>query len=108
VVEYDLDHVIAVVEVTFTLDVYCVPLSYAEELMPGRKVVAVGRDILLIQANLKVVDILCSLHVNYLRYTCVVVNAVIFSFTMCSKLCCVFNNKMLVYSLCLLVLVAVA
>jgi hypothetical protein len=46
VVEYDLDHVIVVVEVTFTLDVYCaVPLSYAEELMPGRKVVAVGRDI---------------------------------------------------------------
>lgn len=45
-VEYDLDHVIVVVEVTFTLDVYCaVPLSYAEELMPGRKVVAVGRDI---------------------------------------------------------------
>jgi hypothetical protein len=81
VVEYDLDHVIVVVEVTFTLDVYCaVPLSYAEELMPGRKVVAVGRDILLIQANLKVVDILCSLHVNYLRYTCVVVNAVIFFF----------------------------
>jgi hypothetical protein len=45
VVEYDLDHVIAVIEVTSALDVYCVPLNYAEELMPGRKVVAVGRDI---------------------------------------------------------------
>jgi hypothetical protein len=45
VAEYDLDHVIAVVEVTSALDVYCVPLSYAEELMPATKVVAVGRDI---------------------------------------------------------------
>ncbi|EES15501.2 hypothetical protein SORBI_3008G003100, partial [Sorghum bicolor] len=45
VVEYDLDHVIAVIKVTSALDVYCVPLSYAEEVMPGRKVVAVGRDI---------------------------------------------------------------
>ena len=44
-VEYDLDHVIAVIKVTSALDVYCVPLSYAEEVMPGRKVVAVGRDI---------------------------------------------------------------
>uniref|UniRef100_K3XGP5 Uncharacterized protein n=1 Tax=Setaria italica TaxID=4555 RepID=K3XGP5_SETIT len=43
--EYDLDHVIAVVKVTPVLDVYCVPLSYAKELMPGSKVVAVGRDI---------------------------------------------------------------
>ncbi|KAG0519896.1 hypothetical protein BDA96_08G026100 [Sorghum bicolor] len=45
VVEYDLDHVIVVVEVTSALDVYCVPLSHAEELMPDIKVVAVGRDI---------------------------------------------------------------
>ncbi|CAL4949063.1 unnamed protein product [Urochloa decumbens] len=43
--EYDLDHVIAVVKVMPALDVYSIPLSYAEELMPGRKVVAVGRDI---------------------------------------------------------------
>lgn len=44
-VEYDLVHVIAVIKITSALDVYCVPLSYAEELMLGRKVVAVGRDI---------------------------------------------------------------
>lgn len=42
---YDLDHVIAVVKVAPALDVYCVPLSYAMELRPGGKVVAVGRDI---------------------------------------------------------------
>ncbi|XP_002443226.2 uncharacterized protein LOC8064571 isoform X3 [Sorghum bicolor] len=45
VVECDLDHVIAVVEVTSALDVCCVPLSHAEKLMPDTKVVAVGRDI---------------------------------------------------------------
>lgn len=43
--EYDLDHVIAVVEVMSALDIYCVPLSYAKELMPDTEVVAVGRDI---------------------------------------------------------------
>jgi hypothetical protein len=47
--------------------------------MPGRKVVAVVRDIFCkLMSYLKVVDILCSLHLNYPRYTYVFMSAIIF------------------------------